>query len=251
MGSFRGKMVAVKALEKLIKDRRTLVFIDLEGTQLSHEMIEIGAYVVTLKDDLSVKKIYPPFKRYVKVHHPIGPVVIKMTGITQRLLDEKGEDFPDVEREFKRYVGRYWDKCLFVTFGNHDLRIVNQSVLNSYKADAEVAHQINRYDLDFSLFLQTYIQDPNGNPLSLTNYLKVFGVPFEGTAHDALADAYNLIDLYSAFLSKPEIVEKEYKKSLSHIHHMPPPINKVIQALNAGHSVTPEDWDAAIAESLK
>lgn len=241
----------MKALEKIIKDRRVLVFLDLEGTQLSHEMIEIGAYTVLINDDFSVKRVLTPFTSYVKAHHPIGPVVTKMTGITQSLLDEKGEGFAAVMQSFKRYVGKYWGRCLFVTFGNHDLRIVNQSLLNNFDADPEIAHIINRFDFDYSAFLQQYIQDPNSNPLSLTNYLKVFQLPFEGHAHDALADALNLVDLYKAFLARPEIVAEEYKKTLSHIHHMAAPVTKVIQKLDAGETVTPEDWDKAIQDSLK
>ncbi|MFA6619817.1 MAG: 3'-5' exonuclease [Bacilli bacterium] len=241
----------MKALEKIIKDCRALVFVDLEGTQLSHEMIEIGAYVATLNDDLTIKKILPPFQSYVKAHHPIGGIVIKMTGITQRMLEEKGEPFPYVLKQFKKYVGKYWGKCMFVTFGNHDLRIVNQSVLNNFDSDPEIAHVINKYDFDFSLFLQQYIQDLNSNPLSLANYLKVFGVPFEGQAHDARVDAYNLMDLYKAFLAKPDVTAREYKKTLSHVHHMASPVNKVISELNEGKTVTPKAWDKAIEDSLK
>lgn len=247
----RGKIQRMKALEKIIKDRRALVFLDLEGTQLSHEMIEIGAYTATLNDDLSIKKVLPPFQSYVKAHHPIGGIVVKMTGITQRTLEEKGEPFPYVLQQFKKYVGKYWGKSMFVTFGNHDLRIVNQSVLNNFDADPEIAHIINKYDFDFSLFLQQYIQDPNSNPLSLTNYLKVFAIPFEGQAHDACVDAYNLMDLYKAFLAKPEVVAREYKKTLSHVHHMASPVNKVINELNEGKTVTPAAWDKAIEDSLK
>lgn len=241
----------MKALEKIIKDHRALVFLDLEGTQLSHEMIEIGAYLVTLNDDLSVKKIYPGFKSYVLATHPIGPIVVKMTGINEKLLQKEGRKFSDVEKDFKHYVGRYWGKCLFVTFGSHDLRIVNQSVLYSPGSDGEIAHNICHFDFDFSLFLSHYIQDPNSNPLSLSNYLKVFEVPFEGKPHDALADAYNLIDLYQAFLARPDIVKREYKKTLSHVNHAPAPVSKMIAKLNAGEVVTPETWDLAIAESLK
>lgn len=247
----RVTILAVKALEKIVKDRRALVFLDLEGTQLSHEMIEIGAYLATLNDDLSVKKIYPGFKNYVLATHPIGPVVVKMTGITERLLQKEGRKFSDVEKDFKHYVGRYWEKCLFVTFGSHDLRIVSQSALLSPDSDKNIAHNICHFDFDYSLFLSHYIQDANSNPLSLANYLKIFDVPFEGKAHDALVDAYNLIDLYTAFLKRPDITKKEYKKTLSHVNHAPAPINKIIAKLNTNETVTPAMWDNIIAESLK
>ncbi len=128
---------------------------------------------------------------------------------------------------------------------------MNQSVLNNEEASKEIAHVINRYDFDFSAFLSQYVQDANSNPLSLTNYLKVFELPFEGRAHDALADAYNLLDLYKAVLVKKDILAQEYKKTLSHYHHLPAPLNKAAAALNSNTAFTPEMWDEAIAETFK
>jgi hypothetical protein len=37
----------MKALDKAICDKKVLIFVDLEGTQFTHEMIEIGAYAVS------------------------------------------------------------------------------------------------------------------------------------------------------------------------------------------------------------
>jgi inhibitor of KinA sporulation pathway (predicted exonuclease) len=241
----------MKCLEKIVKDRRALVFLDLEGTQFSHEMIEIGAYVAVLNEDLTVKKVLPGFKTFVKAHHPIGSVVIGLTGITQAKLDKEGLGFAETETRFRKYVGKYWDGSLFVTFGSHDLRIVNQSVLNNPESSREIAHEINHRDFDFSAFLSQYVQDANNNPLSLTNYLKVFEVPFEGRAHDALADAYNLLDLYQVVLARKDILAREYKKTLGHLHHLPLPLNKAVSALNGGAPFTPEMWDEAIAEAFK
>ena len=44
-------MSYVKQLERALRGKKVLVFLDLEGTQFTHEMIEIGAYKVFLKDD--------------------------------------------------------------------------------------------------------------------------------------------------------------------------------------------------------
>lgn len=243
----------MKALEKALKENRVLVFIDLEGTQYSHEMIEIGAYVAILKDDLTIKKFLKGYSTYVKAKHPVGHVVTKLTGITEKTLQDKGKPFPEVFKKFRGYVGKYWNKCKFVTFGNHDIRIINMSVENSPKDQelSELAHTVNKNHFDMSVFLGQYIQDQNGNPLSLSNYLKTFGVPFEGVAHTALADAYNLMMLYKALLDNREIVEKEYKKALTHVHHMPKPVQLVIDKLNKGETVTPDDYDEAIREAVK
>ncbi len=243
----------MKALEKALKENRVLVFIDLEGTQFSHEMIEIGAYVAILKDDLTIKRVLKGFSTYVKAKHSIGGIVTKLTGITEKTLEQKGKPFPEVLKKFRGYVGKYWNKCKFVTFGSHDLRIINMSVENSPKDQelSEIAHAINKNHFDMSVFLGQYVQDQNGNPLSLSNYLKVFDVPFEGVAHTALADAYNLMILYKALLEKHEVLEAEYKKTLTHVHHMPTPVQIVINKLIKGETVTPEDYDEAIKEALR
>jgi len=242
----------MKILDKKLKGRRCLVFVDLEGTGYSHEMIEIGAYLTTIDEQGFINKVSAPFKRYVKAHHKIGHFVENMTGITEKLLEKEGRPFADVLKEFRKYVGKHWEDCLFVTFGNHDMVIVNRSFEENQETASEVfVRQINRANFDFSAFLAPYVQDQNGNPLSLVNYLKVFGVAFEGKAHDALADAYNLMDLYKAVLENPQILKTEYMKTLTHYHHAPQPVSKMIKKLSEGENVTPADWEKAVEETFE
>ncbi len=241
----------MKILDRKLRKKRTLVFVDLEGTGFSHEMIEIGAYLAPLNEDGTIKKVGAPFKRYVLAHHPIGHFVENMTGITPQLLKKEGKPFAEVLREFRKYVGKHWEDSLFVTFGNHDMVIFHKSLEENEDASEIIVKHINRNNFDFSAFLAPYVQDLNGNPLSLANYLKVFQAPFEGRAHDALADAYNLMDLYKAVLEKPDVLIEEYGKTLTHYHHAPVPVAKIIKKLTEGESVTPEDWDIAVAETFK
>lgn len=241
----------MKALERIIKDRRCLVFLDLEGTQFTHEMIEIGAYKAIIKDDFSIKKVFSGYKTYVKAKNRIGKLVVEMTGITEEKLKKEGVPYRVAIQGLQKYLGREWDKCLFVTFGSHDLRIFEQSLFNNLDADKNAVRQIVHHAFDFSAFISQFIKDDNGNPFSLANYLKVMEIPFEGQAHDALADAYNLMDLYKAFLAKPEIVQREYMKTLSRMSHFPPPVLKVLSQLNEGQTVTPEDYQKAIEDYIK
>ena len=241
----------MKILDRKLKKKSCLVFVDLEGTGFSHEMIEIGAYLTTLNEDGTIKKVYPPFKRYVLAHHPIGRFVENMTGINERLLKKEGKPFAVVLREFRKYVGKHWDDALFVTFGNHDMVIFHKSLENNPEASDVMVKYITRNDFDFSAFLAPYVQDMNGNPLSLANYLKVFEVPFEGRAHDALADAYNLMDLYKAVLARNDILVSEYAKTLTHYNRAPFPVAKIVKKLTNGESVTPEEWNVAIMETFK
>ncbi|MCR5491130.1 MAG: exonuclease domain-containing protein [Bacilli bacterium] len=241
----------MKDLEKALKGFRVLAFIDLEGTQFSHEMIEIGAYKVYLKDDLTVKKVMKPYKTYVRAKSRIGHFVTELTGITEQMLKDKGVVYRLALQGFKKYMGKDFEKALFVTFGSHDKVIFQSSLENNLDASKEDTLFILRHHFDFSAFLSRYIKDEHGNPYSLANYLKIFEVEFEGKAHDACADAENLVSLYEAFLKKKDIVKAEYKKTVARMHHFPAPLLKVAQALNEGKTVTPEEYDAYFDEVLK
>jgi inhibitor of KinA sporulation pathway (predicted exonuclease) len=241
----------MKALEKALRGKRILVFLDLEGTQFTHEMIEIGAYLAVLRDDLSVKRILPGYKTYVKAKHPIGSVVRELTGITEEKLRKDGIPFNDAMSGLHKYAGKYAGKCVYVTFGSHDLKIIQESVANNEGEQKEFYREIAKEYLDFSAFVSTYVKDDKGNPLSLVNYLKTFKVPFQGKAHDALADAYNLIDLYKAVLEKKDILKTEYMLTLARMSHLPSPIAHIVRELNEKKVVTPDDWETAVKESLK
>ncbi len=229
----------MKALRKAIRDKKILIFFDLEGTQFSHEVIEIGAYSVLLHDDLTVKNINQPFKRYVKPQEQVGKIVTELTGITDKKLHDEGFLFPNE------------DRCTFIAFGNQDIKIIENSVYLNGNAGIAFSRLIKKNYLDFSSFISSYIKDEHGNPYSLTNYLKIFNVPFSGRAHDAASDAYNLIELYKAFLAKKDIVREEYEKTLSRLSHLPKPIQLVMNKLQNGETVDPEFFDRAVEESLK
>ena len=61
------------------KNVDALVFMDLEATSFTSEMIEIGAYLAEINKDGSIKKVHAPFKRYVKAKHQVGFHVAQFT----------------------------------------------------------------------------------------------------------------------------------------------------------------------------
>ncbi|MCR5349043.1 MAG: exonuclease domain-containing protein [Bacilli bacterium] len=241
----------MKELQKAIRGKKCLLFIDLEGTQLTHEMIEIGAYKVLLRDDLTVKKIFKPYHAYVLAKHRVGPIVTKLTGITDLKLKKEGIPFRLVQQQIKKYMGKDYEEAILVSYGTEDAHIILSSAENNMDASVDDARFLARRFLDFADFLARFVRDPNGNTLSLTNALHAYGVEFEGTAHSAQADAYNLFLLFKAFKEKPEITKEHYKNTLAVRGHVAPPIQKVIRALSSGKTVTPEDWDAYVLEALQ
>ena len=167
-----------------------------------------------MKIILSIKKKIKPFRIYVKAKSRVGSYVSELTGITDKILNKEGVPFRVALQSFKKYVGKDWQKCLFVTFGSSDKDIFMASSDRNLDASREDALFVCRHMFDYCRFIHQFIQTEQGNPYSLINYLKLFGKEFNGKAHDACDDAYNLMLLYSLFLEKKSIVEEEYFKTL-------------------------------------
>lgn len=238
----------MKQLEKILNGRKTLVFLDLEGTQFSHEMIEMGAIKVDLKSDGSIKRIHKGYRTYVLAKNKIGKIVTELTGITEEKIKKDGVPFRVALQELTSYCGKTYKKMLFVTFGTHDLRIIMQSVQHNLDADKELARFICHNSFDLSEFISRFIKDENGNPYSLANYLKVFNLDFEGTQHEALDDTLNLVYLYRALLANPNILSEEYKKLLLAMRHIPTPFVHMAMKLEKGEVVTPQDFEKDIKD---
>ena len=241
----------MKDLDKALRGKRCLLFIDLEGTQMTHEMIEVGAYKVLLKPDGMIKKIFKPYHAYVMAKHRVGPIVTKLTGITDLKLKKEGVPFRTVQAQLKKYLGKDFNDCLLVSYGSQDAQIILRSAENNMDASTEEARFLARHFFDLAEFIGRFVRGEDGNILSLTNALKAFDVPFEGTAHNAQDDAYNLFLLFKAFLERPEKVHENYKRVLARQSHYPAPVLRVIRALGEGKTVTPEDWDTFTLEALK
>lgn len=240
----------MKDLKRLIGDRRTLLFFDLEATQFSHEMIEIGAIRVTIKDDYTFKKVFKPYHAYVHPKHRIGSVVTKLTGITEETL-EKAISYREVLNGLKKYLGKEFGKTVFVCYGDQDPRILQATVENNLDADKETSRFIMKHCMDFLKFFSQYVRDEKNCMLSLSRACEVMAIPFKGKAHGALADTENLMNLYDAFLKNPQMVEGEYRKLLGRGASLPTPVAQVIARLNKGETVTPEIYQQIVKESLK
>lgn len=241
----------MKALLKQIGKRRHLVFLDLEGTQYTHEMIALGAVKATIGPNGKIRKSDKGFKIFVKAEGKIGNFVVDLTGITKEKLDKSGVSYKEALEKFRKYCGLTYARSAFVTFGSHDLRIIMQSLVHSPDADADIAKFICRNNIDLSLTISQFVKDGNNNPLSLINYLKVFGVTPVGNPHDPLYDAKNLALLYEAALEEKDIVFDEYMKVLRNMRHLPSPVQSAINKLVGGQSVTPEEFKSNVRNYLK
>ena len=148
-------------------------------------------------------------------------------------------------------MGSYFSKCLFVAFGNHDFRIMAQSLAHNLDVNKEDIETVIKHQFDLAEFLSNYVKDENNNNLSLANFLKVFKIDFKGTQHNALADTLNLVYLYDAFLKNTEIVVNEYRKTLGMYRHLPEPIHLAIEKLSRQENVSAEEFESYVRDSLK
>ncbi len=240
----------MKALAKKLRDSKSLVFIDLEGTQISHEAIEIGAWKVYLKDDLTVKKIFRPFRTFVKPKNKVGPVVTEMTGITDELLEEEGVSFRLAQQGFRKYVGGDWYRSLFVAYGSQDIVMLKNSVEHNPDAFVEDVRFMSHHYFDFADFLSSFVKDDKGNVLSLTHACEMLNAPMSGKSHNALSDARNLISLYSAFLEQKNLIEERYLMILSKGGVASPSLKRAASALASGKDVSAQDFREWIREEL-
>ena len=138
-----------------------------------------------------------------------------------------------------------------MTFGNHDIRILNQSISYNLNAPKDLCDVIKKNYIDFQVIISEFVKDPNGNPLSLSHYLEAFDVKFDGSQHDPLYDAVNLARLYNVFLKRKDIVLNEYKKILNRNNVGPEPVTKAIHKLLQGQAITPEEFDDLIKDYIQ
>lgn len=240
----------MKKLLKLLKGHKHIAFLDFEGTQFSHEMIAIGAVLVSIGKNGEVKKWKKPFKRYVKAKNKIGKYVSELTGINQKTLDSEGISFAKAMLDLKKYIGLHFKKATFITFGNHDMRILGQSIAYNLDFPKDVCSQIQKNYLDYSVFISEFVKDSKGNPLSLVHYCELFDVELEGPNHDPSADAFNLAKLYDAFLQNKEKVVSEYKLALLKNSRYPQPVKILLEKIVNGETVTPDNLEEEIREYI-
>lgn len=243
-------LTLMKKLEHLLKNHKHIAFLDFEGTQFTSEMIAIGAVMATLDKNGKIKKMKEPFKIYVKAKNKIGKYVIQLTGITEEKLSTEGVSFTKAMEALKKYIGLNFKKCSFVTFGNNDMRILNQSISYSLDYPKEITSQIQKNYIDYSVFISEFIKDDKGNPMSLVHYCEYFGVPEAGIAHDPSIDAINLANLYNAFLEKKDLVLDGYKKTISKARHLPDPVRNVVQKLANGEDVKADEFSDCLKEYI-
>jgi len=239
----------MKLLNSALNDFKTIIFIDFEGTQTSQEIIAIGAVKCDIDAKNQVKKTYNGFKVFVKAKNKIGPIITRLTGITEPLLKEQGVSFEVALNKLHKYIGTNLN-VKFLSYGSFDLRLVHQtSSLNGMERHP-IVQAFNKNNIDFASIFQHYVKSSKHEQLSLIDGLKLFKItPIEGI-HDPITDSRNLILLYQACLNNKKILQEEYKKLIVADPHLPKPVAKAITKLVKDGNLNKKEFDKYIEEDV-
>lgn len=206
----------MRLLKEEIGEPRELVFLDLEGTQLSHETIAIGACKYFCGPDLLPlpgKKIQV-FKRLIKPQSPVGGVVTILTGITDDRLKTEGITFHKALVELMTFT-KCTGKKIYITFGNQDLNMLYQSKVRANdQLCQDFYDHIKRNWFDMQAFVSRFVHDERHMTFSQPKLLEIYEAKNLQHAHDPLYDAENLMNLFIQVIKRPDITLREFKKNL-------------------------------------
>lgn len=241
----------MEAIKKLLKKHKTVVFLDFEGTQFTHEIIAVGAIKCKVDENgFIIEKAEQGFKEYVQAKGVTGKLITEMTSITDSFLEENGVPVEVMLERFKTYVHEDLRNVSFIVFGTNDARMILETNKASRPINEYIFRQIIPNIVDYLAFLSQYCRDENFNSYSLTNYLKVFeGTPV-GVSHDPLNDAIDLMNLYDNVLKRPDILLAEYKKNLLKQRAFPEPIKKLIKKLMEEDGISSKEFNNLLRDYL-
>ncbi len=242
----------MKALQKVLNNRHHVVFLDLEGTQYTHEIIAIGAIKCEIDNEGNIiKEDDKGFLVYVKPTSSIGHIIQNMTNISEAFLKEKGLTLDEALVAFQEYVNMDFNKVMFITFGSNDARMVIESEKRSHPLNDDLCKEIIKQTFDFLAFISRYIRDENNNTYSLVNYLNLFNAEPYGISHNPLHDAIDLKNLYKFFITQKDVVKKEYLKTLNNSKLLPDPIKNLLKTLEENGNIRLEEFISYIDNYLE
>lgn len=240
-------------LKKYIPRAKQLLFMDIEGTQFSHEVIEIGAALCAVDEDKNLIGEEPlgTFRQFCLARESVGPVVTQLTGITDERIKKEGHSFEAVMRDLNRLIGNLGSSLAVVVFGNQDSLMLGNSFNRSDKGPflSSFVPYLRKHIFDYSEFISRFVRDDNGQTLSLLHLLDLFEVPACGIAHDPLNDALNLMNLYRAASRSPAVLKDEYKKKILSANvtmNNDYLVKKYLRLLLEGQDVKASDFDRDI-----
>lgn len=243
----------MRLLKEEIGSPKELVFLDLEGTQLSHETIAIGACKYYCGEDLlplSGRKV-EVFKRLVKPQERVGGVVTVLTGITDERLDQEGVSFHKALAELMDF-SKCSGKKVYVTFGNQDLNMLYQSKVRANdQLSMDFFDHVKRNWFDLQAFVSRFVYDEKHLTFSQAKLLEIYQAEDLKNAHDPLYDAENLMNLFLSVIKRPDITLREFKRHLCSSKDFPAIMKPLVEGLFQGRDLTAQRFEKALEDYFR
>lgn len=161
------------------------------------DIIQIGATI----GDVFTGEILEKLSLYVKASKPIDPFIINLTGITDKILEEKGTTLLEAYNILKEAHNKHSAHRMVIQWGGGDERILKEQLLQQGMKEEDWCFGRTFWNVKT---LCQGIQLSKG--LNIQGGLKKncnrHGVLFEGPAHDALQDSLNTFKLFVKLLPK-------------------------------------------------
>ncbi len=161
-----------------------VIVVDLEMSQPSGQIIQIGAVYMNLKTGFIVNS----FNVYVNPEEELSDYIINLTGITQKQVDS-GFKIQDALTDFWAWTEQ--NDCRNIqAWGSDVWELIRESKLNGISYPDIRSFNIKE--------LSTIVRDTLPNTSTKGGLLKTmetFGLKFEGRQHNALVDATNTANL--------------------------------------------------------
>lgn len=161
-----------------------VIVVDLEMSQPSRKIIQIGAVFMNLKTGVIINE----FDVFVNPEEQLSDFIIKLTGITQKQVD-KGSKIQDALMEFWSWVEQ--NKCRNLqAWGSDVWELIQESQSN------QIAYpNIRSYNIkELATIVKTALPSASSRG-GLLKTMELFGLTFEGRQHNALVDSLNTAKL--------------------------------------------------------
>ena len=193
--------------------------------QIHGEIIQIGAVRITESG-----KIADEFQVLVcpKYYKKLNSRVSKLTGLRDATLKEQGLPFPEAIERFRSWIG---GKCIFLTWGFDDIRILEDNIL-LYGGEPDWVHHWYNAQMIFNAQIGC-----GTSQKALSSAMELLGIQPSRPAHDALGDAYHTALICTRLDLRKGVVE--YQKALdSHVNgfHGAPPEGCISRSVFRGYT---------------
>jgi inhibitor of KinA sporulation pathway (predicted exonuclease) len=173
--------------------------LDLEMAQPSNKIIQIGA----IAGDLSTGEVIDSFNRYIKIDEELSEFIVKLTGITNAMLDSEGVPLTQAYLDLVDFARRNNTYLNPIVWGGGDTVALREQV----KAETPSAPwSFGRRWIDAKTVYISYCLANAKKPYGgLAKSMTKLGINFKGTKHTALDDATNTFIIYCKLL---ELIKK-------------------------------------------